>query len=123
MVVCAAVLYQCTTAPQQQLLYNSLSTQVHSGTQQHLQSPQTNLSSAAPPACVLAAAGNKLRVAVALSGGFDSAVTAMLLKQQGHDVFGIFMRNWDAAEEAADDDDRQTGVYSDNNGQSASSSK
>jgi len=37
----------------------------------------------------------KLRIVLGLSGGVDSSVAALLLKREGHEVVGVFMKNWE----------------------------
>lgn len=47
---------------------------------------------------------HKKRVIVGLSGGVDSSITAHLLKQQGHDITGVYMKNWDDDSEQCNND-------------------
>ena len=51
---------------------------------------------------------NTKNVAIAMSGGVDSSISAVLLKEMGYKITGVFMKNWEE-----DDDDDNCNVADD----------
>ena len=56
-----------------------------------------------------------MKIVVGISGGVDSGVAALLLQRQGHEVTGLFMKNWeedDTAGHCSAEEDLKNGADS-----------
>jgi len=56
--------------------------------------------------------GSKGRVLVAMSGGIDSSLAAVLLHEQGYEIIGMTMKTWDYASSGSNSNKKETGCCS-----------